>query len=185
MKTINENGTFRKRCFHVYVWTDENVGFRIRWCNTSFTTIITHTLWGMLSYFHCSAFSHGRAKTIRIRYVWTRFFGKRREKNLRFQTKTYTCGRGLSLLGNGNGKAINSTISVRTRAQSLLFSSNPNSLQSTGPLGKSQKKWNNEKSIFSATFSWTSLLSDRKVPKISLGRSEFLKKISSLSWDKW
>ena len=113
------------------------------------------------------------------------FFGKRREKNLRFQTKTYTCGRGLSLLGNGNGKAINFTISVRTRAQSLPFSSNPNSLQSTGPLGKSQKKWNNEKSIFSATFSWTSLLSDRKVPKISLGRSEFLKKISSLSWDKW
>ena len=30
-----------------------------------------------------------------------------------------------SLLGNGNGKAINSTISVRTRARSLLFSSNP------------------------------------------------------------
>ena len=30
-----------------------------------------------------------------------------------------------SLLGNGNGKAINSTISVRTRAQFLLFSSNP------------------------------------------------------------
>ena len=87
MKTINENGTFRKRCFHVYVWTDENVGFRIRWCNTSFTTIITHTLWGMLSYFHCSAFSHGRAKTIRIRYVWTRFFGKRREKKSSFSNK--------------------------------------------------------------------------------------------------
>ena len=34
------------------------------------------------------------------------FFLKTEEKNLRFQTKTDTSGRGLSLLGNGNGKAI-------------------------------------------------------------------------------
>ena len=35
----------------------------------------------MLSYFHCLAFSHGRPKTIRIRYVWTRiFFLKTEEK---------------------------------------------------------------------------------------------------------
>ena len=34
----------------------------------------------------------------------------------------------LILLDNGDGKAINSTVSVRTRAQSLLFSSNPDSL---------------------------------------------------------
>ena len=34
----------------------------------------------------------------------------------------------LSYLGNGDGKAINSTISVRTWARSLLFSSNLNSL---------------------------------------------------------
>ena len=27
-------------------------------------------------YFHCLAFSHGRPKTIRIRYVWKRNFGK-------------------------------------------------------------------------------------------------------------
>ena len=106
MKTINENGTFRKRCFHVYVWTDENVGFRIRWCNTSFTTTVTHALWGMLSYFHSLAFSYGQAKTIRIRFVWTRPFLKTEGKYLRFQTKTDTCGRGLSLLGNGNGKAM-------------------------------------------------------------------------------
>ena len=138
------------------MWTDENVGFRIRWCNTSFTTIITRALWGMFSYFHCLAFSYGRAKTIRIRYVWTRLFLKTEGKYLRFQTKTDTCGRGLSLLGNGNGKAINSTISVRTRAQSLLFSSNPNSHQSfkqLGPLENRERKWNNGKSIFSATFS--------------------------------
>ena len=132
-------------------------------------------------------------------FVWTgendsstlrmdKYFFENGGKNLRFQTKTDTFGRGLSLLGNGNGKAINSTISVRTRAQSLLFSSNPNSLQSFKqlvPLENCEKKWNNGKSISSATFSWTSLLSDRKVPKISLGRLEFLKKISSLSWDKW
>ena len=97
----------------------------------------------MLSYFHCSAFSYGRAKTIRIRYVWTRIFLKTEGKNLRFQTKTDTCGRGLSLLGNGNGKAINSTISVRTRTQSLLFSSNLNSLQSFKQLGPLE---NHEKS---------------------------------------
>ena len=78
------------------------------------------------------------------------FFGKRREKNLRFQTKTYTCGRGLSLLGNGNGKAINFTISVRTRAQSLLFSSNLNSLQSFKQLGplENRKKSEIMRSLF-------------------------------------
>ena len=138
----------------------------------------------MFSYFHCLAFSYGRAKTIRIRYVWTRLFLKTEGKYLRFQTKTDTCGRGLSLLGNGNGKAINSTISVRTRAQSLLFSSNPNSHQSfkqLGPLDNRRKSEIMGSLIFSVTFSWTSLLSDRKVPKISLGHLEFLKKISSLS----
>ena len=182
MKTINENGTFRKRCFHVFVWTDENVGFRIRWCNTSFTTIITHALWGMPSYFHCLEFSYGWAKTIRIRYVWTRIFWKTEGKNLRFQTKTDTCGLCLSLLWK------------RERQGDKFYHLCQNSgavpslqLQPKfPPLGKSQKKWNNGKSIFSATFSWTSsLLSDRKVSKISLGRLEFLKKISLLSWDKW
>ena len=58
----------------VYVSMDENEGFPIRWCNTSFTTSITHALWGMLSYFQCLAFSYGQAKTIRIRHVWTRIF---------------------------------------------------------------------------------------------------------------
>ena len=40
------------------------------------------------------AFSCGRAKTIQKRNVWTRIFLSG-EKNLRFQTKTDTCGRGL------------------------------------------------------------------------------------------
>ena len=71
----------------------------------------------------------------------------------------------LSLLGNRNGEAINSTVSVRIQARSLLFSSNPNSL-----LLSNWTPWNNRKKVkgckvyFSATFSWTSLLSDRKVP---------------------
>ena len=47
----------------------------------------------------------------------------------------------LSLLGNGNGKAINSTISVWTRVRSLLFSSNPNSL----PLSNRAPRDNREK----------------------------------------
>ena len=67
---------FWKRWPLVYEWMEENEGFRIRWCNTSFTTSITHALWGMLSYFRCLAFSYGRAKTIRTRYVWTRIFLK-------------------------------------------------------------------------------------------------------------
>ena len=174
MKTINENGTFQKRCFRVYVWTDENVRFRIRWCNTSFTTIITHALWGMLSYFHCLAFSYGRAKTIRIRYVWTRIFFENRGKKSSFSNKNGYVWTWLKFTWERERQGdTDSTISVRTWAQSLLFSYNPNSLQSfnqLGPLENREKKWNNGKSIFSATFSGKSLLSDRKVPKISLRR---------------
>ena len=72
----------------------------------------------------------------------------------------------LSLLENGNGKAINSTISVLTRARFPLFSSNQNSL-----LLSNKANWDNREKIlkgcevyFSATFSRTSPLSDRKVP---------------------
>ena len=50
VKTINL--FLKKRRPLVYARKDENGGFRIRWCNTSFTTSITHVLWGMLSYFH-------------------------------------------------------------------------------------------------------------------------------------
>ena len=60
----------------------------------------------------------------------------------------------LSLLGNGNGKAKNSTISVRTRAWSLLFSSNPNSLllSNWAPWKNRGKKWKDAKSIFQRRF---------------------------------
>ena len=65
----------------------------------------------------------------------------------------------LSLLGNGNGKAINSTISVRTWARSSLFSSSQNPLLLSN---RASLKWCEV--CFSATFPWTSPLSDRKVP---------------------
>ena len=72
----------------------------------------------------------------------------------------------LTLLRNGNGKAINSTISVWTRARSPLFSSSQNPL----PLNN-RVNWDNREKVqkgcevdVSVTFSWTSPLSDRKVP---------------------
>ena len=47
--------------------------------------------------FFVSAFSSGRAKTIRIRYVWMHiFFLENGEKNLHFQKYPDTCGWGLS-----------------------------------------------------------------------------------------
>ena len=59
-------------------------GRKRRFSNTMMQYIIlqsiTHALWGMLSYFHYVTFSHGRPKTIRIRYVWTRIFLKTEEK---------------------------------------------------------------------------------------------------------
>ena len=76
-----------------------------------------------------------------------------------------------SLLGNWNGKAINSAISVRTWARSPLFTSSQNPLLlSTGWIGIIAKKLSRLKwrqVCFSATFSWTSPLSDRKVPNVT------------------
>ena len=81
-KNALQSEDFWKRWALVYVWTDENAGFRIRWRNAPFTASMTHALQGMLSYFHSLAFSYGRAKTIRIRYVWTRVFFENGGKNL-------------------------------------------------------------------------------------------------------
>ena len=77
------------------MWTDENGGSRIQWCNASFTTSMTHALQGMLSYFYCLAFSYGRAKTIRIRCGCMRIFFENGRKNLHFQKYPDTCWRGL------------------------------------------------------------------------------------------
>ena len=95
MKNTLQSGDLWQRCLFVYVWTDENGGFRIRWYHISFTTRITHALWGILSYSHCLAFSYGRAKTIRLRYEWTPVFFKTEGKNLRFNKYLDTYGRDL------------------------------------------------------------------------------------------
>ena len=73
----------------------------------------------------------------------------------------------LSLLGNGNGKAINSTISVRTWARSPLFSSSQNPL-----LLSNRANWDNQSLKWcEVCFSATSPLSDRKVPNIHVTTS--------------
>ena len=71
-----ENGhgkrIFSKTLFGVEILENaENGGFRIRRCRSSYTTSITHTLWGMLSCFH------------RFEYTTTTcgFFRKRRGKS--------------------------------------------------------------------------------------------------------
>ena len=75
----------------------------------------------------------------------------------------------LSVLEDGNGKTMNSAISVWPRARSSLLSSNLNSL-----LLKNRTTWNNreivwkdEKCIFQRHFHGRSPLLDRKVPKMT------------------
>ena len=81
------------------MWSDENGGFRIRWCHKLYTTNITHAPWGLLSFLHCIAFSPWGAKTIRIRYVWTRIiFLKNGGQIFSVFKVSDTCGRGLNLL---------------------------------------------------------------------------------------
>ena len=70
-----------KYCLLVYEWTDENGGFLIRWCHTSFTTSITHALWGMLSYFHCFCFGMGGRKRFEYAACGCVFFWKGTEKS--------------------------------------------------------------------------------------------------------
>ena len=41
-KNALRSGDFRKRRLLISVWTDENGGFRIRWCHTSYITRIAH-----------------------------------------------------------------------------------------------------------------------------------------------
>ena len=64
----------------------------------------------------------------------------------------------------GNGKGINSTICVWTRARCLFLRSNPNSLllSNWAPWNNRENKWCEV--CFLETFSWTSPLSDRNVP---------------------
>ena len=88
-------------------------------------------------------------------------------------TTTTWIGQILRSLDNGNGKAINSSIPVRTRGRCPLFSFNLNSL-----LFSIWATWYNREKVkgcevyFSTMFSWTSPLSDRKVPKIDRGKRQ-------------
>ena len=83
-KNVLQREDFWKRWPLVYVWTDKNGSFRMRWCHRSFTTNITFLFFNVF---------YGRAKTIRIRYLWTRIFFKTEQKDLRFQKYPDTCGR--------------------------------------------------------------------------------------------
>ena len=60
----------------------------------------------------------------------------------------------LSLLGNGNGKSINSTIPFSTWARSPLFSSNPYFilLSKWAPWKNREKKWKDAKSVLQRHF---------------------------------
>ena len=82
-----ENGhgkrIFSKTLFGVEILENaENWGFRIRRCRSSYTTSITHTLWGMLSCFH------------RFEYSTCGFFRKRKGKIFVLKNYPDTCGRG-------------------------------------------------------------------------------------------
>ena len=94
-KNALQSGDFWKRRLFIYEWTDENRGFRIRWCHILLA-------WRMLRKWRYRiyivvAFSWGQAKTIRIRYVRMRIFFLNVEKTLRFQKYPDTCGRGLNV----------------------------------------------------------------------------------------
>ena len=85
-KNALQTEDFWKRWLLVYVWMDKSGSFRIRWCHTSFNTRITFPFFNVF---------YGRAKTIRIRYVWKRIGLKTEQNDLRFQKYPDTCGRGL------------------------------------------------------------------------------------------
>ena len=78
-------------------WTKTDV-FRIQWHHTWFTTNITHAcpVRGAIVFPLFSIFIYGRAKTIRICYVWTRIFWKMVGENRRFQKYPNTCGFGVN-----------------------------------------------------------------------------------------
>ena len=94
VKTATENEFFFKNALQsayvrllVYVWTDENAGFRIQWCHTSYTSSTTHAPYGMLVYFHrFSVFvwtSKKRCEYLRVGrifYFILFLFWKRRKK---------------------------------------------------------------------------------------------------------
>ena len=71
-----ETKFFLERRVLVYVWTDGNGGFWIRWCRTYYYHYACPVLKGCYRISIVLAFSSGRAKTIQIRYLWTLMFLK-------------------------------------------------------------------------------------------------------------
>ena len=71
-----ETKFFLERRVLVYVWTDGNGGFWIRWCRTYYYHYACPVLKGCYRISIVLAFSSGRAKTIQIRYLWTPVFLK-------------------------------------------------------------------------------------------------------------
>ena len=76
----------------------ENAGFWFtigRWCHSSLTTIITHALWEILSYFHFLPYRMGGRERLGYVTCGCFFFFEMGGKNLRFQKYLDTCRRGL------------------------------------------------------------------------------------------
>jgi len=59
--------------FTYVMWENENGGFRIPLCHTSYTTTLRMLLKGRYRISIVLAFSSELAKTIRLDYKWTRF----------------------------------------------------------------------------------------------------------------
>ena len=74
-KNALQSGDFWKRQLFIYAWTDENGGFRIRWCHVLLAWRMLRE--GCYHIYIVVAFSWGQAKKIRIRYVRMRIFFKR------------------------------------------------------------------------------------------------------------
>ena len=98
VETVTENASFQRRRLLVYVWTDGSRGFRVWWCHTSYTTSITHALWGCYRYFHrFSVFmwtGENDSNTLRLDAY---FFWTKEGKKIRFKKYLDTHGRCLLL----------------------------------------------------------------------------------------
>ena len=90
-----QRGDFWINLLLVYVWTDENGGFRIPWSHTSYTTRIMHAPEGMLSYFHRFL------NCVDGRKLWKRFVWK-----------PYSLG---------SGDKVSVSNNIRIRVDKLLF----------------------------------------------------------------
>ena len=88
----------------------------------------------------------------------------------------------LILLGNGNRKLINSTISTWTRAQSVLLSSKLNSLllSNWDPWNNREKKWKDAKSIFKRCFHGRRRC---RIVRSLTSSQHCLKKVKGMFWD--